>query len=67
MLTNELLDGQKLAELAENEPLEVTKIWKTLDLLCVPWPSLKLEQHDEGQRDENPDAAQNPRLGFCSV
>ena len=33
MLQNGLLDVQKLAELAENEPLEVPKIWK----IIKPW------------------------------
>ena len=32
MLKNEVLDVQKLADTAENEPLQVPEIWKTLGL-----------------------------------
>ena len=32
MLKNEVLDVQKLADTAENEPLQVPEIWKTVGL-----------------------------------
>ena len=36
MLKNEVLDVQKLANTAENEPLQIPEIWKTMGL-WVPY------------------------------
>ena len=37
MLKNEVLDVQKLVDTAENEPLQVPEIWKTVGSLRVLW------------------------------